>query len=86
MEMWFKKGRLFKKNAKETTEFRYKTYYITIKRDPQNKAFRVVFCNRNGKEAYYNDLLYPDLPVCISSARYIAFREDIRFKMPESGV
>jgi len=62
---------------------RSEKYYITAKCDPRNKAFRIMFCNRNGKEAYYNNAFYPDLPDCITAARRVAFHADIRFKMPE---
>ena len=83
MEIWFLAGELFKKNRKKAIERRYELYYITVKQDLQNKAFRVVFCNRNGKWVYCDRVIFPNVTDCITAARRIAFHADIRFKMPE---
>jgi len=86
MKMWLTTGALLEKNRKATLQRRYTIYYITAKYDPQNGVCRIVFCNRNGKEIFYNNAFYTDLRECIRAARQTAFRGDFRFVLPESGV
>jgi len=83
MEMWFITGKLLEKNLTAATQRRYKIYYITAKYDPLNGVYRIVFCNRNGKEVFYNNTLYFEIYGCITAARRAAFHADIRFVMPE---
>jgi len=86
MKIWFTTGGLLEKNLKAATQRRYGIYYITAKYDPQNGVCRIVFCNWNGKEVFYNNAFYADSRECIRAARQAAFRDDFRFVLPKNGV
>ena len=86
MKMWLSTGESLKANRKRTIERRYTAYYITAKYDCRNKVFRIVFCNRNGKEVYFNTVFYTDFAPCIRAARRVAFWEDFRFVLPKGAV
>jgi len=59
-----------------------KKYYVTTQYDFVSKGHRIVFCNCNGKEAHYDDGIYPFLSDCINEAKIVAALENLRFVLP----
>gem|GEM_PF-2628457 len=59
-----------------------KNYYISVLENEEQKTFRIVIYNQNGKFMYCCNGLYSDLLDCINMARKMAFEVNIKFVMP----